>query len=178
MLTFVKKVTRTEWVSAPLYVPKNPPLMYRLTVNYRPINVATIKNKWPMPHVDAVFQYMCGAEAFSAIDFTSGYRQLPMNLESQAVHEFTTLMIPCSRKVPRKEVATVQPNFRPVCIYASASCVTASYLGQMTLRFIIALKQYFYIYWSDSYRYVNSIFLWLLYRIRPFLQQKSNGSVA
>lgn len=89
-LKLVKAAIRTEWVSAPLIVPKKPPAMYRMTVDYRPINAATIKNTWPMPHIDAVLQDVRGSEAFAAIDFTSGYWQLPMDPDSQPLHSFMT----------------------------------------------------------------------------------------
>lgn len=49
-LGFVKHVSAPEWVSAPLVVPKRPPAMYRLTVDYRPINAVTRPTFWPMPN--------------------------------------------------------------------------------------------------------------------------------
>lgn len=79
-LGLITQASNTEWVSAPLFVPKKPPAMYRLTVGYRPVNAATVKNTWPMPHIDAALQDMRGAQAFAAIDFASGYWQLPMHL--------------------------------------------------------------------------------------------------
>lgn len=51
-LGFVKKVTSPEWVSAPLIVPKRPPAMYRLTVDYCPVNNATVQTFWPMPNIE------------------------------------------------------------------------------------------------------------------------------
>lgn len=71
-LNHVKPAKRTECVSAPLIVPIKPPAMYRLAVDYRPINTAAAKNTWPMPYIEAVLQDVCGAQVFAAIDFTSG----------------------------------------------------------------------------------------------------------
>lgn len=68
--------------------PKKSPALYRLTVEYRPMNAATIKSTWPMPHIDAVLLEVRGAEAFAAMYFTSGYWQLPMDPDSQALHAF------------------------------------------------------------------------------------------
>lgn len=48
------------------------PALYQMTVHYRPINKATVKNTWPMPHLDAVIEEMREAESFASIDFTSG----------------------------------------------------------------------------------------------------------
>lgn len=74
----------------PLVVPKTAPAIYRLTVDYGPINTATVKHKRPKPHIDAVLQDMRGAEAFAAIDFTSGYWQLRMHPDSQHSHALMT----------------------------------------------------------------------------------------
>lgn len=43
-LNLVKPAKRTARVSAPLPAPKKPPAMYRLTVDYRPINAATVRS--------------------------------------------------------------------------------------------------------------------------------------
>ena len=74
----------------PVIVPKKPPAMYRMTMDYRPINKATVKNTWPMPFIDAVTNDVRGTEAITLIDFTSGYLQLQMNPNSQALHAFMT----------------------------------------------------------------------------------------
>lgn len=64
--------------------------MYRLAVENRPIDTATIKNTWPMPNVDAVLQDMPNAESFEAIDVKSSYWKLPMRRDGQALHSFMT----------------------------------------------------------------------------------------
>lgn len=43
-----------------------------------------------MPHIDVVLQEVRGSEAFEAMDFTSGYWQLPMDPDSQPLHAFMT----------------------------------------------------------------------------------------
>jgi len=86
----VKPAERTEWVCAPLIVPKSPPAMYRLTVDYRPLNAATQKTAWPMPQIDAVLADVRGSKVFASIDFCSGYWQLPLHPESQHLHAFMT----------------------------------------------------------------------------------------
>lgn len=72
-LGFVKKTIAPEWVSAPLIVPKRPPAMYRLTLDYRPVNSATIPTFWPMPNIEAEISDVRGSTAFAGIDFCSGY---------------------------------------------------------------------------------------------------------
>jgi hypothetical protein len=48
----------------------------RLCVNYRALNEVTIKNKYPLPMIDDLFDQLYGACVFSKINLQSGYHQL------------------------------------------------------------------------------------------------------
>jgi hypothetical protein len=56
-------------------------------VDYRPLNVLTIKNKYPLPRIDVLFDQLAGAKVFSKIDLRSGYHQIkirPCNIPKTA----------------------------------------------------------------------------------------------
>jgi len=47
-----------------------------MCVDYRPLNAVTVKNKYPLPHIDIMFDQLAKAKVFSKIDLRSGYHQI------------------------------------------------------------------------------------------------------
>ena len=59
-------------------------------MDYRSFNEVTIKNKYPLPRIDDLFDQLKGASVFSKIDLRSGYHQLKIRPEDIPKTAFTT----------------------------------------------------------------------------------------
>jgi hypothetical protein len=70
----------SPWGAPVLFVRKKHGSM-RLCVDYRALNEVTIKNKYPLPRIDDLFDQLKGAKYFSKIDLRSGYYQLKIRSE-------------------------------------------------------------------------------------------------
>src|SRR6185295_6225914 len=62
----------SPWGCPALFVKKKDESL-RLCVDYRLLNAVTIKNKYPLPRIDILFDQLFGAKVFSNIDLRSGY---------------------------------------------------------------------------------------------------------
>ncbi|KAK8954813.1 hypothetical protein KSP39_PZI001822 [Platanthera zijinensis] len=65
----------SPWGAPVLFVKKKDGSM-RLCIDYRELNKVTIKNRYPLPRIDDLFDQLRGSSVFSKIDLRSGYHQL------------------------------------------------------------------------------------------------------
>jgi hypothetical protein len=63
------------WGCPALFMKKKDEALH-LCVDYWSLNVVTIKNKYPLPCIDLLFDEIAGAQVFSKIDLCSGYHQI------------------------------------------------------------------------------------------------------
>ena len=62
----------SPWGAPVLFVKKKDGTM-RMCIDYRQLNKVTVKNKYPLPRIDDLFDQLQGASLFSKIDLRSGY---------------------------------------------------------------------------------------------------------
>jgi len=65
----------SPWGAPVLFVKKKDGTL-RLCIDYRQLNKVTVKNRFPMPRIDYLFDQLQGSVVFSKIDLRSGYHQL------------------------------------------------------------------------------------------------------
>jgi hypothetical protein len=65
----------SPWGAPVLFVKKKDGSL-RLCTDYRELNKVTIKNKYPLPRIDDLFDQLQGARVFSKIDLQSRYHQV------------------------------------------------------------------------------------------------------
>ncbi|KAA0050197.1 pol protein [Cucumis melo var. makuwa] len=65
----------SPWGAPVLFVKKKDGSM-RLCIDYRELNKVTVKNRYPLPRIDDLFNQLQRATVFSKIDLRSGYHQL------------------------------------------------------------------------------------------------------
>ena len=62
----------------------------RLCVDYQELNHVTIKNRYPLPRIDDIFDQLQGAQYFLKIDLCSGYHQLKVKTDDIPKTAFRT----------------------------------------------------------------------------------------
>ncbi|GJX12380.1 reverse transcriptase domain-containing protein [Tanacetum coccineum] len=65
----------SPWGAPVLFVKKNDG-SFRMCIDYQELNKLTVKNRYPLPRIDDLFDQLQGLSVYSKIDLRSGYHQL------------------------------------------------------------------------------------------------------
>ncbi|GJW79602.1 putative reverse transcriptase domain-containing protein [Tanacetum coccineum] len=79
----------SPWGAPVLFVKKKDG-SFRMCIDYRELNKLTIKNRYPLPRIDDLFDQLQGSSVYSKIDLLSGYHQLRVREEDIPITAFRT----------------------------------------------------------------------------------------
>ncbi|GKC70537.1 putative reverse transcriptase domain-containing protein [Tanacetum coccineum] len=108
-----------------------------MCIDYRELNKLTVKNRYPLPRIDDLFDQLRGACPFLKIDFRSGYHQLRVHEDAIAKTVFQTRY--------RHFEFTVMPfglTNAPVVFMNLMNRVCKPYLGRFVIVFIDDILAY------------------------------------
>ncbi|GJZ99883.1 putative reverse transcriptase domain-containing protein [Tanacetum coccineum] len=84
--------SHSPWGAPVLFVKKKDGSM-RMCIDYHELNKLTVKNRYPLPRIDDLFDQLQGARYFSKIDLRSGYHQLRVHEDDILKTAFRTRML-------------------------------------------------------------------------------------
>jgi hypothetical protein len=96
---FIRPIS-SAWGAPTIFIPKKDGTQ-RLCVDYHALNEVTIKNKYPLPRIDDLFDQLHGACVFFNVDLRSGYHQLKVQecdilktafVSRYGMYEFTVIL--------------------------------------------------------------------------------------
>ncbi|GKC54412.1 putative reverse transcriptase domain-containing protein, partial [Tanacetum coccineum] len=79
----------SPWGASVLFVKKKDG-SFRMCIDYRELNKLTVKNRYPLPRIDDLFDQLQGSSVYSKIDLRSGYHQLRVHEEDIPKTAFRT----------------------------------------------------------------------------------------
>nr|GEU66139.1 putative reverse transcriptase domain-containing protein [Tanacetum cinerariifolium] len=79
----------SPWGAPVLFVKKNDG-SFRMCIDYQELNKLTVKNRYPLPRIDDLFDQLQGSSVYSKIDLRTGYHQRHIREEGISITAFRT----------------------------------------------------------------------------------------
>jgi hypothetical protein len=130
----------SPWGCSALFVEKKDKEL-SLCVDYRPLNAITIKNKYPLPRIDILFDQLARAQVFSKIDLCSGYHQIKI----------------CTEDVPKTAFTTRYGLFEYLVMSFGLTNASAHFMYLMNSVFMPKLDKFVVVFIDDILIYSRSI---------------------
>ncbi|GKA37546.1 putative reverse transcriptase domain-containing protein [Tanacetum coccineum] len=86
------RLSSSPWGAPVLFVKKKDG-SFRMCIDYRELNKLTVKNRYPLPRIEDLFDQLQGSSLYSKIDLRSGYHQLRIKEEDIPITAFRTLYV-------------------------------------------------------------------------------------
>ncbi|GJW50543.1 putative reverse transcriptase domain-containing protein [Tanacetum coccineum] len=83
-------ISLVRHMGAPVLFVKKKDGSLRMCIDYRELNKLTVKNRYPLPRIDDLFDQLQGSSVYSKIDLRSGYHQLKVREEDVSKTAFRT----------------------------------------------------------------------------------------
>ena len=135
---FIRPST-SPW-GAPVLFAKKKDKTLRLCIDYRQLNRVTIKNRYPLPRIDDLFDQLRRARVYSKIDLRTGYHQLRVR----------------EADIPKTAFRTRYGHFEFTVIPFRLTKAPAAFIGLMNRVFQPYLDQFVVVFVDDILIYSQS----------------------